>query len=183
MSTVLRINIRMSKFDAVYEDLLFSINEEMKYTDSILIDYVRLLLSALKSQEYIEAPLDKEIQRVMSQEGGVKIFGIAKEGLPPLKLEMSSPEKDKFVVTIVNTLDEEDQKTFESSLSSNCIEDVMAYIREKRLGELAPEKAVEEAPASTGGEAQPGNAGSALPGMGAEPAAAMPAAMPAAPRI
>ena len=171
----------MSKFDAVYEDLLFSINEEIKYTDSILVDYVRLLLSALKSQEYIQEPLDDEIKRVMKQKGGVKIIAIAKEGLPPLKLEMSSPQRDKFMVTVMNTLDEKDQKTFESDLSSNCIEDVLAFIREKRLEELNPEKAVEELPPSTGGEAQAGSAGSALPGIGAPAAPAPAAPAPAAP--
>jgi hypothetical protein len=167
MSTRLGINIVMSpsKFDTVYENLLSFIEEETKYTQSILVDYVKLLLSALKTQEYFEEPLEKEIKRVMNQEGGVKIFSIAKEGLPPLKLEMSSPEKDKFLVTVINTLDEEDQKTFNSNLSTNCIEDVMAYIKEKQLEGLAPEEGVQEAPPSTGGEAQPGSAGSALPGM------------------
>lgn len=169
MSTHLSINIVMSssKFDVVYENFLLLLDEEVKYAQSILIDYVRLLLSALKSQEYFEEPLEKEIKRVMAQEGGVKIFSIAKEGLPPLKLEMSSPEKDKFLVTVVNTLDEEDQRTFNSNLSTNCIEDVMAYVKEKQLEGLAPEQGVEEAPPSVGGEAQPGSTGSALPGVGA----------------
>jgi hypothetical protein len=183
MSTVFWINIFMSKFDAVYEDLLFSLSEEIKYKDSILVDYVRLLLSALKSQEYFEGSLEKEIERVMDQEGEVKIFAIAKEGLPPLKLEMSSPEKDRFNVTVINAMDEEDQKSFQSNLSTNCIEDVLAYVKEKQLGELKPENAVDEMPPSAGGEAQPGSAGSALPGMGAEAAAAMPAGAPPAPAV
>lgn len=167
----------MSKFDAIYEDFLYHLKEEIKYNNSILIDYVRLLLSALKTQEYFDEPLEKEIKRVMGQKGGVKIFAIAKEGLPPLKLEMSSPEQDKFTITVINTLDEEDQKTFESDLSTNCIEDVLAYIRQKRVEELAPEKNVEEMPPSTGGEAQlGGGTGSALPGLGTEPGAAAPVA-------
>lgn len=158
----------MSKFDMTYERILCSLNEETRYVQSVLEDYVRMLLSALKSQEYFEDPLEQEINRVMSQKGGVKIYGLAKEGLPPLKLEMSSPEKDRFAITIINATDEEDQKTFESNLSSNCIEDVMAYIKEKRVEQLAPEQAVEEMPQSQGGEAQPGAAGSALPGMAPE---------------
>lgn len=155
----------MSKFDLIYEKILWSLNEETRYIESVLEDYVRMLLSALKSQEYFENSIESEVKRVMSQKGGVKVLGLAKEGIPPIKLEMSSPEKDKFVVTVINVSDEEDQKTFESTLSTNCIEDVMSYIKQKRVEQLSPEKAVEEMPQSQGGEAQPGAAGSALPGM------------------
>ena len=49
----------MIKFDAVYEDLLFFLSEEIKYTDSLLVDYVRLLMSALKNEEFFEEPLTK----------------------------------------------------------------------------------------------------------------------------
>ena len=165
MSTLFYLNIHMSKFDDVFEKIWSSLNEEKRYIESVLEDYVRMLMSALKSQEYFADPLEDEIERVMSQKGGVKIFGVAKEGLPPLKIEMSSPEKDKFSVTVVNVVDEEDQKTFESDLSTNCIQDVMAYIKQKRVEGLGSQKAVEEMPPSQGGEAQPGAGGSALPGM------------------
>jgi hypothetical protein len=159
----------MSKFDAVFEKIWISLNEETKYVESILEDYVRLLMSALKSQEYFDDSLEDEIKRVMSQKGGVKIFGIAKEGLPPLKIEMSSPGKDKFNVTVINAMDEEDQKSFESDLSTNCIQDVMAYIKQKRIEGLGSNNAVEEMPPSQGGEAQLGAGGSALPGIASAP--------------
>jgi hypothetical protein len=175
MSTLSAINNYMSKFDSVYEKILFSLDEEIQYKDSVLVDYVGLLLTALKSQEYFDEPLDKTIKRVMAQEGAVKVFGLTKEGLPPLKLEMSSPQKDKFIVTVVDATNEEDQKTFESDLSTNCIQDVMAYVKEKQLATLGAENNVEQIPPAQGGEAQPGAAGSALPGV--QPAA--PAAPPA----
>lgn len=179
MSTFSAINNYMSKFDLVYEGILFSLNEEIKYNDSILIDYVGLLVSALKNQEYIDDSVEKTIKRIMNQDGGVKILGLAKEGVPPLKLEMSSPEKDKFMVRIINATDNEDQKTFMSDLSKNCIEDVMAYIKEKQLEMLGAENKVEELPPAQGGEAQPGLAGSALPEVGTTPPATPPAALPA----
>lgn len=156
----------MSKFDRVYEDLLFNLNEEVKYVDSVLVDYVRLLITALKHEEYLDGDINKTINRVMKQEGGVKTLAIGKEGVPPLEIKMSSPKKDKFKVEVIDALDETDRKVFESDLSTNCIEDVLAHIQSKKLKELGAEEAVEEVPPSTGGEAQPGaQTGSALPGM------------------
>lgn len=169
MSTLSAINNYMSKFDSVYEKILFSLDEDIQYKDSVLVDYVGLLLTALKSQEYFDEPLDKTIKRVMAQDGKVKVFGLTKEGLPPLKIEMSSPEKDKFVVTVIDTTNEQDQKTFESDLSTNCIQDVLAYVKEKQLATLGAENNVEQIPPAQGGEAQPGATGSALPGV--QPAA------------
>lgn len=157
----------MNKFDLVYEQIRFSLNEELRYANSTLVDYVGLLVLALKKQDYIEGEIDNIVKRVMNQKQDVKMLAITKEGLPPLKIEMSSSQDDKFIVTVINMEDEEDQQTFESSLSTNCIEDVLAYVREKRVQELEPENAVEEMPPGEGGEAQPGNQGSALPGMAA----------------
>ena len=161
----------MSKFDLIYEKIFISLQEETRYIESVLEDYVRMLMSALKSQEYFQDSLEDEIERIMSQKGGIKIFGLAKEGIPPLKLEMSSPEKDKFLVTVINVMDEEDQKTFESSLSTNCIQDVMSYIKQKQVEQIAPENAVDAMPPSQGGEAQPGSGTSALPGVAPVPPA------------
>lgn len=161
----------MSKFDLVFEQALSYIREKQEYVDSTFIDNVRLLIKALKDNDYISPKRDVEhvVQSVVRQSANVKelILDTKEQSLPAVKLKIKQGEDpESFSVTVINIEgDPSEQKEYSSqnSFLETVFKDVIDHIKMMVLQGAKPEAAVDELPPSEGGNAQPGGQESALP--------------------
>lgn len=157
----------MSKFDLIFENAMRSLNER-EYVNSTFVDNIRLLVKALKDNDYINPTKDAEavVQEVMKQPNNVKelVLDTQEEAMPPFKLHLKQEsDSESFSVTAINTQKPDEQKEFKNSMLETIFDDVIEYIKTSALQGLKPEAAVEELPPTEGAEAQPGAEESALP--------------------
>lgn len=165
----------MSKFDLIYEKTLLTLREN-KYITSGFADNVRLLVKALKDNDYINPEKDIEhvVRHVMEQPTNVKELNLdtQENSLPAMKLKLKQESNsESFSVTVINLDDPAKQKEFANSMLETIFDDVVTYIKTAALEGAQPEAAVDELPPTEGGGAQPGAEGSALPQEEAPPAA------------
>lgn len=158
----------MSKFDLVFERALASINEGMEYVNSTFVDNVRLLVKALRDNDYINPTKDVEmvVKHIMEQPKHVKELPLdtQENSMPPIKIQMrQEANSESFSVTVVPLKEPAKQKEFSNSMLETIFEEVINYIKTITLQGIQPEAAVEQLPQDQGGNVQPGAEGSALP--------------------
>jgi hypothetical protein len=142
---------------------------EREYVDSTFVDNVRLLVKALKDNDYISPSRDVEsvVKRVMDQPHNVKELTLdtQENALPPMKLQLKQESgSESFSVNAINIQKPAQQKEFKNSMLETIFDDVVEYIKTAALQGIQPEAAVDRLPPAEGGNAQPGAEGSALPG-------------------
>jgi hypothetical protein len=157
----------MSKFDLVFEKAMCALHER-EYVNATFIDNVRLLVKALKDNDYVSPTKDVEavVQEVMKQPNNVKelVLDTQEDAMPPMKLHLKQEsDSESFSVTVINTQKPDEQKEFKNSMLETIFDDVIEYIKTSALQGLKPEAAVDEMPPTEGAEAQPGAEQSALP--------------------
>jgi len=162
-----RLNNGMSKFDLVFEKVLAKLNER-EYINSTFGDNVRLLVKALKDNDYINPSKDIEhvVKHIMDQPNNVKELNLdtQEQSLPPMKLKLKQEsDSESFAVTVINLKDPAKQKDFSNSMLETIFDEVLSYIKTAALEGIQPEAAVDTLPPAEGGNAQPGAEGSALP--------------------
>ncbi len=159
----------MSKFDLVYEKLLFTVNEN-EYIDTTFEDNLRSLVKILKDNDYIssEKDVDKIVQNTIQQSDNVKeiVLDTTEKSLPAMKLRVKQDsDTESFAVTIINLEQPESQKEFTNTMLETIFDDVIEYIQRTALEGIQPEAAVEEMPKEENpANQQPGGGESALPG-------------------
>lgn len=168
------------KFDVVFEKLMCRLLEK-EYVDSTFEDNVRLLIKALKDNDYLDKDKDTEeiTNYTMAQPDNVKEIRLntQEDSIPPMKLKLKQESgSESFSVTVINLKDPAKPKTFENSMLETIFDDVVAYIKTVALQGAQPEAAVDQLPPEEGANAQPGGETSALPqGEQAAPAEQPPA--------
>ncbi len=158
----------MSKFDLIFENAMLSLREQQEYINSTFADNARLLIKALKDNDYISSSKDVEmvVKNVMNQPNNVKevVLDTQEKSIPPMKLRLKQEsDSESFSVTVIDLKDPSKQKEFSNSMLETIFDDVLTYIKTATLQGLAPEAAVDQLPPAEGGEAQPGAEESALP--------------------
>ena len=158
----------MSKFDLIFENAMFSLREREEYINSTFVDNVRLLVKALKDNDYVNPSKDVEmvVKNVMNQPNNVKevVLDTQEKSIPPMKLHLKQEsDSESFSVTVIDLKDPSKQKEFSNSMLETIFDDVLTYIKTVTLQGLAPEAAVDQLPPAEGGEAQPGAGESELP--------------------
>ena len=157
----------MKKFDLIFERAMANLNER-EYIDSTFEDNIRLLVKALKDNDYVSSAKDVEtvVADTLKQPDNVKeiILDTQEQSLPPMKLQAKQDsDSESFSVTVINVEDPSKQKEFTNSMLETIFDDVLTYIKTSSLEGLKPEAAVDELPPAEGAEAQPGAEQSALP--------------------
>lgn len=157
----------MSKFDAIYENLVYSFNER-EYINSTFEDNIRSLIKVLKDNDYLASDKDSEryVREIVSQPKHVKevVLDTQEKSLPATKLHVKQDsDSESFSVTVIDLENPEKQKTFENSMLETIFDDVVEYIKTSALQGLKPEAAVDELPPAEGANEQPGGGESALP--------------------
>jgi len=170
----------MSKFDLVYEKAL-SILHEREYIDSEFVDNVRLLVKALRDNDYLDqSKRDEDIVRgVMNQQDHVKELRLdtVDKSLPAIKLKLKQDsDSESFSVTVIDLQDPSKQKEFANSMLETVFDDVIMYIKTVSLEGAKPDAAVDQLPPAEGGNAQPGGGETALPQGENQPPAPAPTA-------
>jgi hypothetical protein len=157
----------MRKFDLVFEKVLATLHEK-EYIDSSFVDNVRLMVKALKDNDYINPAKNTEavVKKIMEQPKNVKelILDTQENAMPPMKLHLKQEsDSESFSVTVVNVQNPDEQKEFKNSMLETIFNDVLEYIKTTSLQGIQPEAAVDELPPAEGANAQPGAEQSALP--------------------
>ena len=167
------------KFDLLYEDIVWSLREDLAdtgYVGSDFEDNLRVLVTSLKDKDYIKGDVDTIVAQLLHQHSPVKSLDLdLKDGaIPPIRLKISggakpgeSNEDEDFSVTVIPLDHPDQQKEFGNTMLETIFADVLDFIRTQTLQNLAPEKAVETLPPAQGANAQPGEeeGASALPGV------------------
>ena len=157
----------MKKFDLVFEKALARLDER-EYIDSTFEDNIRLLVKALKDNDYVSSAKDVEavVKDTLKQPDNVKeiVLDTQEQSLPPMKLQAKQDsDSESFSVTVINVEDPSKQKEFTNSMLETIFDDVLTYIKTSSLEGLKPEAAIDNLPPTEGAEAQPGAEQSALP--------------------
>ncbi len=170
----------MSKFDSVYENILWSLREDVSrhsaYVGSNFSDDLSSLVKVLVDNGYLKGNVESIVAQVIHQQNPIKELNLdMKDGaIPPIKLKIKGGEKpadsqedEDFSVTVIPVDKPQEQKEFTNTMLETIFADVLAFIKTQTLQKLAPENAVETLPPAEGANAQPGEAGgeSALPGV------------------
>jgi hypothetical protein len=158
----------MSKFDLIYERTIRALREEREYVNSDFADNIRLLVKALKDNDFINPDRNVEavVQKVLSQPHNVKELPLdtQENSMPPVKVKITpESESEGFSVQVIDLNNPEKPKTFSDSMMETIFKDVISAIKAIVLQGIQPEAAVDELPPAEGGNAQPGAEGSALP--------------------
>lgn len=158
----------MSKFDLIYERTIRALREEKEYVDSNFADNVRLLVKALKDNDFINPNRNVEavVQRMLGQQHNVKELPLdtQENSMPPVMLKITpESESEGFSVQVIDLNNPEKPKTFSDSMMETIFKDVIGAIKTIVLQGIQPEAAVDQLPPAEGGNAQPGAEGSALP--------------------
>lgn len=159
----------MSKFDNLYNDLSYSLLNEVKYIDSTFEDNIRLLLKILLDKDYLpqDTDIDEMYDEVINQHKNNKeiILDTKEKSIPAIKIlvgQESGPES--FTVTVINLEKPEEQKKFTNTMMETIFRDVISYVESIALKGIQPNSAIENLPPEEGATAQPGSGESALPG-------------------
>ena len=179
-SCAVGINTLMSKFDKIYEDIVWSLREDVSrhaaYVGSNFEDDLSSLVKVLVDNGYIKGNVESIVAQILHQNNPIKELNLdMKDGaIPPIKLKIKGGEKpaesqedEDFSVTVIPVDKPEEQKEFTNTMLETIFADVLAFIKVQTLQKLAPEAAVEELPPTEAANTQPGEAGgeSALPGV------------------
>ena len=157
----------MSKFDTVYSDFVYSLNER-EYVNSTFQDNIRSLVKILKDNDYIAANKDVEdyVKHIILQPKNVKEINLdtQERSLPAMRLHVKQPtDSESFSVTVIDLEKPDQQKEFANSMLETIFDDVCEYIKTTAMQGLKPDAALEELPPAEGANQQPGGGESALP--------------------
>jgi hypothetical protein len=156
-----------NKFDAIYENILWSLREdvgESGYIGSDFEDNIALLVKLLKDNDYVKGDIETITAQLMHQHNPIKELNLdMKDGaIPPIKLKIKGGEKpadsqedEDFSVTVIPLNKPEQQKEFTNTMLETIFADVINFIKAEALQSIAPEAGVETLPPSTGANAQP----------------------------
>lgn len=153
----------MSKFDTVYSDLVYSLNER-EYVNSTFEDNIRSLVKILKDSDYLDINKDVErnVEEIMMQPKNVKEINLdtQERSLPAMRLHVKQPtDSESFSVTVIDLEKPDQQKEFANSMLETIFNDVCMYIKTTAM----QGRSVDELPPAEGANQQPGGGESALP--------------------
>jgi len=149
-----------SKFDLIYEDILWSLRENVLPTDNDFESDVKTLVHLLSDADLIQpnynldtivahAVHDKKINLDDYNDIGIE------NKLPPIVITLKGENKVDSIT--VKNLKEPNTpaKDFGTQVEDSLFPSVVDYIKTLALQSASPEAAVETLPASTGANAQP----------------------------
>lgn len=158
----------MSKFDTVYENIVWSLRENVNvheaYIGSNFSDDLSSLVKVLIDNGYLKGNAESVVAQLMHQQNPIKEINLDLQdgAIPPIKLKIKGGEKpadsqedENFSVTVIPVEKPQEQKEFKNTMLETIFADVLAFIKTQTLQKIAPEAAVETLPASTGAAAQP----------------------------
>jgi hypothetical protein len=175
----------MSKFDRIYEDIVWSLRENVNttYLGDNFKTAIEGVVGSLISHEYLKGDPDTIVAQLLHQHGPIKTLNLdMKDGaLPPTAIQFIPGEKPadptidqpyevKVILIDKPKGDPTRSKTFQNTVEETIVADILAYIQTVITQNLSPASAVQQQPPATGANAQPGEAGgeSALPGVAPE---------------
>jgi len=162
-----------SKFDTIYENLLWSLREDVPL-DPDFKSNVLGLVNALINKKYIQQengqdPDSKQIETIVAhavEDRKINLDGLGalspklqqhNPSLPPIILNIG--KDNGFSVTLIDTSkpkgDSQREKTFTGENIESIYTDVTTTLQSISVQQEAPEAAVQQLPPATGANAQP----------------------------
>ena len=147
-----------TKFDLIYENVLFSLRENNQTGVMTFEDNLRGLLKALQDKQYLTSGNDV-IEKLItnSKQADPDKFNTAEfilrtddSSIPSIKIKASQistslNDPGNFSVTVFNK-NTGDSKEFQNTVGETLVTDVLDYVRTTAIAAAAPEAAVEELP-------------------------------------